>query len=157
MKGKAKHISGLSVRGNTLTIRLTHADPLILTQLALPYFCAVPTDTPIDAQGVTTVPAAGPYYVASYNPGQGAVLKRNPNYHGSRPHTLDEIDYTDNVGAAQSVPDIEAGKADYAAAGDPSRPVRDPRRPLRPRQPRRPRRRPALLHQPGTLSWSTSP
>ena len=119
MRGKAKHISGLSVSGNTLTIRLTHADPLILTQLALPYFCAVPADTPIDAQGVTTVPAAGPYYVASYNPGQGAVLKRNPNYHGSRPHTLAEIDYTDYVGAAQSVPDIEAGTADYAVAGIP--------------------------------------
>ena len=110
--GKAKHISGLSAHGNTLTIRLTHPDPLIPTQLTSPLFCSVPTDTPIVAQGVQTVPAAGPYYVASLHPGQGAVLKRNPNYHGPRPHTLDEIDYYLNVDPARSVKDIEAGTAD---------------------------------------------
>ena len=60
------------------------------------------------------MPAAGPYYVASYTPGQGAVLKRNPNYHGSRPHALDEIDYSVGIGTAQSVKEIEAGTADFA-------------------------------------------
>ena len=58
-------------------------------------FCPVPPGTPVDAKGVNTVPSAGPYYVASYSPEQGAVLKRNPNYHGPRPHGLDEIDYDD--------------------------------------------------------------
>ncbi len=110
--GKAKHISGLSAHGNTLTMRLTHPDPLIPTLLTSPFFCAVPTDTPIVAQGVQTVPAAGPYYVASLHPGQGVVLKRNPNYHGSRPHALDEIDYYLNVDPARSVKDIETGTSD---------------------------------------------
>ena len=50
---------------------------------------------------MNNVPAAGPYYVASYTPRQGAVLKRNPNYHGSRPHRLDEIDYRVGIGRAQ--------------------------------------------------------
>ena len=86
--GKAKHISGVRARGNTLTVQLTHASPDILSRLALPHFCAVPPGTPIEARGVSHVPSAGPYYVASYTPGQGAVLKRNPNYHGSRPHAL---------------------------------------------------------------------
>jgi peptide/nickel transport system substrate-binding protein len=68
---------------------------------------------------VNTVPAAGPYYVASYTPGQGAMLKRNPNYHGSRPHALDEIDYRVGVGRAQSVEEVEAGTSDFAAGGLP--------------------------------------
>ena len=78
-----------------------------MSRLALPYFCAVPPGTPIAAKGVNSVPAAGPYYVASYTPGQGAVLKRNPNYRGSRPHALDEIDYSVGIGNAQSVKEIE--------------------------------------------------
>jgi peptide/nickel transport system substrate-binding protein len=118
--GKAKHIRGLRVRGNTLTVQLTHAAPIILSQLATPFFCAIPPGTPAERQGVNKVPAAGLYYVALYAPGQGAVLKRNPNYHGSRPHTLDEIDYRVGIGRAQSVKEIENGTADFAADGIPS-------------------------------------
>ena len=61
------------------------------------------------------VPSAGPYYVASFAPGQGAVLKMNPNYAGARPRHLSEIDIVLGVGKAQSVSDVEAGRADYAA------------------------------------------
>jgi peptide/nickel transport system substrate-binding protein len=116
--GKAKHISGISVRGNTLTVRLTDASPDILSRLSVIWFCPVPPGTPVEATGVNTVPSAGPYYVASYTPGQGAVLKRNPNYHGSRPHAFDEIDYRDGIGAAQSVKEIEAGTSDFAVVSD---------------------------------------
>lgn len=112
--GKAKHISGISVRGDTLTVRLTRASPDILSRLALPLFCAVPPGTPVEAKGVNKVSSAGPYYVASYTPGQGAVLKRNPNYGGSRPHALDEIDYSVGIGAAQSAKEVEAGTIDFA-------------------------------------------
>ena len=112
--GKAKHISGIRARGNTLTVQLTDASPDILSRLALPLFCPVPPDTPAAATGVTTVSSAGPYYVAAYKPDQGAVLKRNPNYHGSRPHVFAEIDYETSIGAAQSVTEIEAGTSDFA-------------------------------------------
>jgi ABC-type transport system substrate-binding protein len=112
--GKAKHISGLVARGNTLTITLTHAEPDVLSQLAVPFFCAVPPGTPFE--GVSSVPAAGPYYVSSYNPAQGAVLKPNPNYHGARPHALGEIDYRVNVGPADSVREVEAGTADLVTS-----------------------------------------
>ena len=111
--GKAKHISGVRAHGDTLTVQLTHPSPDIVSRLALPHFCAVPPGTPIAARGVNHVSSAGPYYVASYTPGQGAVLKRNPNYHGSRPHALDEIDYSVGIGAAQIVKEIEAGTADF--------------------------------------------
>ena len=69
--GKAKHISGVRARGNTLTVQLTHPSPDILSRLALPHFCAVPPGTPIEARGVNHVPSAGPYYVASYTHGTG--------------------------------------------------------------------------------------
>ena len=64
------------------------------------------------------MPSAGPYYVASYTPGQGAVLKRNPNYRGSRPHALDEIDYSVGIGAAQIVKEIDDGTADFGVVDD---------------------------------------
>jgi peptide/nickel transport system substrate-binding protein len=112
--GKTKHISGIRARGNTLTVELTDASSDILSRLALPLFCPVPPDTPVAVTGVNTVPSAGPYYVAAYKPEQGAVLKRNPNYHGSRPHVFDEIDYETSIGAAQSVREIEAGTSDFA-------------------------------------------
>lgn len=66
------------------------------------------------------VPSAGPYYVASYSPGQGAILKRNPNYRGARPHHVEEIDYTVGVGLAPTVAAIEEGDVDFAADGVPS-------------------------------------
>ena len=121
MAGKAKHISGVSVHGNKLTVRLTNAAPDLLSRLATPFFCAVPPGTPAEgAPGVNSVPSAGPYYVASYNPKQGVILKRNPNYHGSRPHTLDEIDVTIHVGSEQSFKEVEAGTSDFAASGIPA-------------------------------------
>ena len=33
----------------------------------MPYFCAVPPDTPIRANGIDAIPSAGPYYVALHN------------------------------------------------------------------------------------------
>jgi peptide/nickel transport system substrate-binding protein len=117
--GNAKHIRGVRVRGNTLIVQLTHAAPIILSQLATPFFCAVPPGTPADPKGMNKVDAAGPYYVASHAPAQGVVLMRNPNYHGSRPHMLDEIDYRIGIGRAQSVKEIEDGTADFAADGLP--------------------------------------
>ena len=52
MSGKAAHISGIVVRGNTLTIHLLAPAPDLPTRLAMPFFCAVPLDTPLDPKGV---------------------------------------------------------------------------------------------------------
>ena len=79
----------------------------------MPAFCAVPTNTPIDPAGEPTIPSAGPYYVASYTPGQGVVLQRNPDYHGRRPRHFERIELTVGVPAQRAVSAIEAGTADY--------------------------------------------
>jgi ABC-type transport system substrate-binding protein len=70
---------------------------------------------PIDPKGVRTFPSAGPYYVSSYAPGQGVVLARNPNYHGSRPHRFARIEFAVGVSAARAVADVKSGVSDDAS------------------------------------------
>jgi len=120
MSGKAPHVAGVIARGNTLTIRLVAPAPDLITRIALPFFCAVPLDTPIDPKGVRIVPSAGPYSVRSYVPGQGIVLERNPSYTGSRPHHLERIELTVGVSTHKTLAQIEAGDADYAAGDVPA-------------------------------------
>ena len=57
--------------------------------------------------------SAGPYYVDSYLPGRGLVLRRNPNYGGDRPQELEEIRLEFRVAAQRGVEAVEAGRADY--------------------------------------------
>jgi DNA-binding SARP family transcriptional activator/ABC-type transport system substrate-binding protein len=110
-RGKAEHISGLRANGDTLSITLTNPSPDFLERLALPFFCPVPTGTPFvggwPAQGERAygaggghIVSAGPYYVANYSNEEHVILKRNPNYHGPRPHALDAIAVLEGVGAS---------------------------------------------------------
>jgi YVTN family beta-propeller protein len=119
VRGKAREISGIVARGRTLTIRLSRPDGAFLANLATGSACAVPRDTPAPAGGINDIPSAGPYYIASYTPRQQLVLRRNPNYHGSRPHHLDQIVVAIGVDPSRALEEIEAGKADYALDGLP--------------------------------------
>ncbi len=118
--GKARHLSGVVARGRTLTIRLARPDGAFLSDLATGEACAVPRDTPADPGGIDDIPSAGPYYIASYTPRQQLVLRRNPNYHGDRPHRLDQIVVALGVDPARALQQIEAGKTDNALDGIPS-------------------------------------
>jgi YVTN family beta-propeller protein len=111
--GKADHVSGVVARGDKLAITLTRPAPSILARLAMSLFCAVPLNTPPSPQ--TAIPSAGPYYIASHVRNQQLVLRRNPNYHGPRPHRLDEIVYTIGISPPKSVTRVEQGRADYVA------------------------------------------
>jgi YVTN family beta-propeller protein len=117
MAGKATQIAGVVASGDTLTVRLLARAPDFLSRLALPAFCAVPSNTPINRNGVRVIPSAGPYYVESYTPGQGVLLARNPNYHGSRPHHFARIELAVGISTQRAVAEIEAGTADYSALG----------------------------------------
>jgi len=112
--GRASHITGVTARGDKLTIRLVAPAPDLPARMAENVMCAVPDNTPIEPKGLPTIPMAGPYYIASYAPGQGVVLKRNPNYRDRRPHSFAQIDLAVNVSPKQVVAHIEAGTADYA-------------------------------------------
>jgi YVTN family beta-propeller protein len=111
--GKAREISGIVARGRTLTISLSQPDGGFLANLAAGDACAVPRDTPV-AGGLNDIPSAGPYYIASYTPRQQLVLRRNPNYHGDRPHGLDPIVVAIGVDSARALEQVEADTADYA-------------------------------------------
>jgi YVTN family beta-propeller protein len=113
MASKAPHISGVSAQGNKLTIRLLAQDGDLPARLAMSVFCAVPDNTPPDPKILTPIPMAGPYYIFSYHPGEGVVLKVNPNYRGSRPHSFAEIVLAVNVIQQRGVPYVQAGTADY--------------------------------------------
>ena len=115
--GKARHLAGVSVRGNRLVIRLTRPSADLGTRLAMPFFCAVPRDTPIDPKGVRTIPSAGPYYVSSYVPGRRLVLRRNPNYTGPRRQSLDAIIYSIGSTHRDGVAAVERGSVDFIADG----------------------------------------
>jgi peptide/nickel transport system substrate-binding protein len=119
LDGRAKSVSGVVARGNKLTVRLTKVAPDFVSRIAMPFFCAIPTTTPIDPKGVRSIASAGPYYVSSYTPNRRIVLLRNPNYHGPRPHNLQRIDYTVGVNSSQGLLQIKAGQADYAVDGVP--------------------------------------
>jgi YVTN family beta-propeller protein len=111
--GRAAHIAGIEARGGTLSITLARPAPDFLARIAMPFFCAVPTGSPIDPDGVRKIPSAGPYYFAEHDPERRIVLKRNPNYGGSRPRRPDEIRFTIGIPPARALADVAAGRADY--------------------------------------------
>jgi len=107
---KASKISGVQAKGNKLIIHLTTRDGGMLDKLAMPFFCAIdPAKTPIDPQGVNSLPGAGPYYIASRTVGKQLVLKRNPYYKGTRSHRADTIVITMNTNPQQTFLQISNG------------------------------------------------
>ena len=120
LAGKARHISGIAADGYRLTIRLAVPTPDLLARLAVPYFCVVPSDTPVDPNGVSSIPSAGPYYVASYIPDQELVLRRNPDYHGAQLRRLAEIVYSIGIGQARGEEMVQRGQSDYEVDGPPA-------------------------------------
>lgn len=91
--GDADHIAGLSAAGDTLSITLVAPSGDFLHRLAMPFFCPVPTDTPILEGGVGATPlaSAGPYFVSDNEESEVLILERNPNYADDRPSVLDAI------------------------------------------------------------------
>jgi len=112
-------VSGVAVKGNHLIITLKRAGPDFLARVAMPFFCAIPTNLARDPNGVETLPAAGPYYIAERTPNKSIVVKRNPNYKGKRPHNVNQIVYTIGNSLEAIRLRVEQGDSDYAAGGVP--------------------------------------
>jgi ABC-type transport system substrate-binding protein len=95
--GTANDVRGVKATGLTLTIRLAHADPNLLSVLALPFFQAASSKLSLTRETVTVrqvgdLPTAGPY-TWSYNaPAERAAIVPNPYYAGTRGRHLDEVD-----------------------------------------------------------------
>ena len=116
---------GIRVRGDRISFTLTRPSPDFLERLALPYFCPVPRTTPIVAGGVgiytgPAPPGAGPYTFSGlvFN-GEYAILKRNPNYGGSRPQRLDAIAFREGIDTEKAVARVVSGNYDAIEQYDP--------------------------------------
>jgi ABC-type transport system substrate-binding protein len=120
LSGKASKISGITAKGLTLTFHLTHPNATFVSILSMQWFTAVKANMPYDSKGVNVYPAAGPYYIASRDPGRSTVLKRNPYYKGNRPANPDQIVFTPNVNTDQSLLQVKAGQSDMDLIGVPS-------------------------------------
>jgi ABC-type transport system substrate-binding protein len=112
--GREEHISGLVTAGDTLTITLTAPSGDLLQRLAAPYFCPVPSDTPILSGGVEseTLASAGPYYATENTPGELLVLEANPNYDGDRQPGVDAIAVRTGLDQGDAVFLVEQGDSD---------------------------------------------
>jgi peptide/nickel transport system substrate-binding protein len=74
----------------------------------------VPPTLPLDPEGQTTFPSAGPYYVAENVRGRRLVLRRNRYYGGARPHHVDSFIVDGQAASPEDVLDrIEGRKADW--------------------------------------------
>jgi ABC-type transport system substrate-binding protein/tRNA A-37 threonylcarbamoyl transferase component Bud32 len=112
-KSRARHISGLTVRGNTLSITLIRPSGDFLTRISMPAFCPVPLSIPIHTRGLLEkpIPSAGPYYISSYEDHR-TVLERNPNYPGDRPRHPERIVYRNDIPTPQAVASANSGDLD---------------------------------------------
>jgi ABC-type transport system substrate-binding protein len=114
---RAKHISGIVARGETLRITLTRAEGAFPTGLSTPQFCPVPIGTPIRPTAVTgPVPSDGPYYVSS-NTTTRTVLLRNPNYAGTRPRLAQRIVFSFGQPTQQALALANEGGIDFVPPG----------------------------------------
>ncbi len=112
-------VSGVKVKGSHIIFNLTHAAPDFLARMAMPFFCAVPTNLAHDPNGVLAPPSAGPYYIASRVPNKSITIKKNPNYKGKRPHNVNAIVYNVGNSLAATYLRTQQGATDYAAGGIP--------------------------------------
>jgi len=117
--GKAKTASGVKVSGNKLSISLTKPAADFLARITLPFFAAIPKNMPIDPKGVDAPASAGPYYIKSWTKNRQAVIAKNPNYKGPRPHNIDQFVVTINTNLDQSFLQVKAGQSDFDAGGLP--------------------------------------
>jgi len=117
--GKAKTASGIKVSGNKLAITLERPAADFLARISLPFFTAIPKGTEVNPQGVNTMPMAGPYYIKSYTRNRQAIIARNPNYKGNRPHNIDQFVVTINTDINQSFLQIKGGQSDWEAGSIP--------------------------------------
>jgi peptide/nickel transport system substrate-binding protein len=113
--GRSARVRGVAARGLTLVVRLKHAIPEFPFRTTA--LCAVPPDLPSSREGVGDYPAAGPYYVSEYRPGDTVVLRRNPFYGGRRSHHVDG--FVADLGATsydEVVDRVDGSEADWGWA-----------------------------------------
>src|SRR5881394_2278000 len=112
-------VSGVKVKGSHLVITLTKASPDFLARMAMPFFCAIPTNLAHDPNGVLAPASAGPYYISDRVPNKSITIKKNPFYKGKRPHNVNQMNYVVGNSLDAIYLRVQQGASDYAAGGIP--------------------------------------
>lgn len=111
--GKDSTLSGLIAHGDSLYIRIVHADPVFLYQLSMTFSAPVPREIVARYPSNFTqhTVSSGPFMVAEFVPRQRLLLVRNPDWCGT-PAYLDTFEMRLGVTAANGVALIRRGEAD---------------------------------------------
>ena len=111
--GRAQRASGITARGNTLTIRLTKRSPDLLARLAMPFFAAQPA-MPINSEGVSApVHGAGPYYIREWTKNRRVILERNRFYRGPVRGNVNRIEIDIGLPLETIKLNIDRGATDF--------------------------------------------
>jgi ABC-type oligopeptide transport system substrate-binding subunit len=88
--GRRSRASGVRVLGTyTLQLRLTRRAPDMLARLAMPFFCGMPANLPVNKEGVSApVVGSGPYFIREWTKTRRVVLARNRFYRGPAPRNV---------------------------------------------------------------------
>jgi peptide/nickel transport system substrate-binding protein len=126
--GHAQHISGIKAKGLNLTFHLVKRNPTFINILGMQWFGAVKPNMPYtkSSGGILKYPSAGPYYIATNQPGRTVVLKRNTHYHGRRLQNPSQIVINSfpNSNGEASLLQIEKNQIDFDMAGVPAADVK---------------------------------
>jgi len=119
--GGATKASGVKVLSPyKLRIRLTKRAPDLLSRLAMPFFCAIPANLPINPDGISApVVGSGPYYIAKWEPKRSITVLRNRFYKGPRPHNVNAVEYDIGLPLTTIRLNIENNTSDYPGDGLP--------------------------------------
>src|SRR3954447_1950275 len=114
-----------NAKANTVTIKLTSADPEFKFKLAVPHASIVPAGSPPTDAGTKPLPATGPYYFASYDPNKQLVMKRNPYFkewsHDAAPAGYpDQITQTFGLTVEAQITAIQNGQYDWTLESPPA-------------------------------------
>jgi peptide/nickel transport system substrate-binding protein len=123
LDGKATKASGITAKGQTLTVKLTNVAPDFIARLSMDFFPAMLTNTPAIPEGIQApVVSAGPYYVKEWVQKRTGLLARNPYWNNSkepwkslnRPANVDAIQYTFGNSLNASKLRVDKGETDYS-------------------------------------------
>src|ERR671925_219053 len=93
INGTRSRASGVTTpNASTLRIRMSRRAPDLLARLAMPFFCGIPTNLPINPDGVgAPVVGSGPYFIKEWTQNRRIVLQRNRFYRGPAPHNVNSF------------------------------------------------------------------
>jgi peptide/nickel transport system substrate-binding protein len=104
--GKGTNVSGVTVKGNKLTVKLTKADGTFMSKITMPFFQATSPKMPLDKEvvnitSISTIPSAGPYAYSRNDVNTLTSLRQNPFWKPgpgkNRPRNLTGLDLQWNL------------------------------------------------------------